>query len=433
MFATEATTLRCITTQKKHAGGTRTESYSSCVPTVYKNLFCLFLFSKTLQPFSSHHAGNTQNDKRNAQPLAHIERHALLKTYLIFLDKLHKEAEYEDGNPKVSEAYIKGLKALGFNAVRIPCAWDYYIVNPSTYEIDAVWLDRVSEVVGYCVANDMYAIVNIHWDGGWLEESITHGYSSEVDAKQKAIWTQIANKLNAYDEHLLFAGCNEPGQQDQGNVGTSAIDVILKYEQTFIDAVRATGGNNASRCLIVQGPYTNIDKTVNDYTMPKDEVPDRLMVEVHFYDPYQFTMMNHDETWSNVFLYWGKDNHVSGSIHNATGYEEDYVKQQFQKMKTAYADKGIPVIVGEYSAMKRAKEDKIEGTSELAYPDIDQEMHNKSRSYWNEVVTREAKNHGCVPFYWETGGDMNRGTGTAKEAYAIEGIMKGAAAGQYPY
>ena len=60
--------------------------------------------------------------------------------------------------------------------------------------------------------------------------------------------------------------------------------------------------------------------------------------------------MNHDETWSNVFLYWGKDNHVSGSIHNATGYEEDYVKQQFQKMKTAYADKGIPVIVGEYSA-----------------------------------------------------------------------------------
>ena len=52
------------------------------------------------------------------------------------------------GNPKVSEAYIKGLKALGFNAVRIPCAWDYYIVNPSTYEIDAAWLDRVSEVVG---------------------------------------------------------------------------------------------------------------------------------------------------------------------------------------------------------------------------------------------------------------------------------------------
>lgn len=106
---------------------------------------------------------------------------------------------------------------------------------------------------------------------------------------------------------------------------------------------------------------------------------------------------------------------TTGSVYNVMGGSFDSSK------------------VGEYSAMKRAKEDKIEGTSELAYPDIDQEMHNKSRSYWNEVVTREAKNHGCVPFYWETGGDMNRGTGTAKEAYAIEGIMKGAAAGQYPY
>lgn len=90
---------------------------------------------------------------------------------------------------------------------------------------------------------------------------------------QKAIWTQIANKLNAYDEHLLFAGCNESRTARPGERWTSAIDAILKYEQTFIDAVRATGGNNASRCLIVQGPYTNIDKTVNDYTMPKDEVP----------------------------------------------------------------------------------------------------------------------------------------------------------------
>ena len=85
---------------------------------------------------------------------------------------------------------------------------------------------------------------------------------------------------------------------------------------------------------------------------------------------YQFTMMNHDENWGKVFLYWGRENHVSGSIHNATGYEEDYVKQQFQKMKTAYADKGIPVVVGEYSAMKRTKEDKIEVLPNLPIPTL---------------------------------------------------------------
>ena len=342
------------------------------------------------------------------------------------------------GNPKVSKTYIDGLKAMGFNAVRIPCAWDSHIINQTSYEIDPAWLERVSEVVGYCVSNDMYAIVNIHWDGGWLEESVINGYDSKIDAKQKALWTQIATKLNDYDEHLLFAGCNEPGQQAQDKVDANAIKAITAYEQTFINAVRATGGNNADRCLIVQGPYTNIDKTINEYTLPKDEVKDRLMVEVHFYDPYQFTMMNHDETWGKVFLYWGKDNYVQGSIHNATGYEEDYVEQQFRKMKTAYVDKGIPVIVGEYSAAKRTKEDKVEDengnpTSQLAYSDIDEAMHNKSRAYWNEVVTREAKKYGCVPFYWETGGDMDRTTGKAKETYAIDGIMKGAKDGSYPY
>lgn len=337
------------------------------------------------------------------------------------------------GNPKVTKSYIDGLKALGFNAVRIPCAWDSHITNQATNEIDPAWLDRVSEVVGYCVANDMYAIVNIHWDGGWLEDNVSNGYDERVNAKQKDLWTQIAGKLNAYDEHLLFAGCNEPGQQDQNNLGTDAIDAIRKYEQTFIDAVRATGGNNASRCLIVQGPYTNIDRTVSDYTMPEDKVEGRLLVEVHFYDPYQFTLMGHDETWGKVFLYWGEGNRVEGSAHNATGYGEEYVKEQFAKMQTAYVDKGIPVVLGEYSAMKRTKEDVIEGTSDAAYPDIDEEMHNRSRACWNEVVTREAKDHGCVPFYWETGVDVNRGTGAAKEAYAIEGIMKGAADGKYPY
>lgn len=325
------------------------------------------------------------------------------------------------GNPKVSKKYVDGLKAMGFNAVRIPCAWDSHIVNQTTHEIDAQWLDRVSEVVGYCVANDMYAIVNIHWDGGWLEESVINGYNKDVDAKQKALWTQIAGKLNGYDEHLLFAGCNEPGQQAQDKIEAEAIEAIIAYEQTFIDAVRATGGNNATRCLIVQGPYTNIDKTVSDYTLPIDKVPNRLMVEVHFYDPYQFCLMEEDASWGKVFWYWGADNHVSGSERNATASgEESYLKGQFQKMKANYVDKGIPAIIGEYSVMKRTVSEN-------------QEAHDKSCAYWNEVVTREAKNHGLVPFHWETGSEVNRNTGAVTDNYVIDGIMKGAKAGQYPY
>ncbi|WP_300700107.1 cellulase family glycosylhydrolase [Bacteroides sp.] len=333
--------------------------------------------------------------------------------------------ETDWGNPKVSKTYIDGLKVMGFNAVRIPCAWSSHIVNETTYEIDAKWLDRVSEVVGYCVANDMYAIVNIHWDGGWLEDHIFSNDSETINTKQKALWTQIAGKLNGYDEHLLFAGCNEPGMNETTtggkNFDAASVATIVRYEQTFIDAVRATGGNNASRCLIVQAPSTNIDAADTWYkTLPTDKVPNRMMVEVHFYDPYQFSMMEEDANWGKMFWYWGADNHVSGSEHNATSGEESYVKEQFQKMKTNYVDKGIPAIIGEYSVIKRIVSEN-------------QEAHDNSRAYWNEVVTREAKNHGLVPFHWETGSEVNRNTGAVTDKYVIDGIMKGAKEGQYPY
>lgn len=330
------------------------------------------------------------------------------------------------GNPQVSKAYVDGLKALGFNAVRIPCAWDSHLSDKATYKIDAAWLERVHEVVGYCVANDMYVLLNIHWDGGWLEDHILGGFNETINKKQQTLWTQIAEKMNDYDEHLLFAGCNEPGMNetvasDNKFKDPEDIKTIMRYEQTFVDAVRATGGNNATRCLVVQAPSTRIsDATGGIYALPKDAVQDRLIVEVHFYEPYNFCLMENDADWGKTFWYWGEPNHLSGSQHNPTWGEESHVKSQFQLMKTHFADKGVPVIVGEYSAMKRTVSEN-------------QELHNKSRAYWNEVVTREAKNHGCVPFYWETGGDVNRNTGAAREAYAIEGIMKGAAAGKYPY
>ncbi len=328
------------------------------------------------------------------------------------------------GNPQVNRTYIEGLKSMGFNAVRIPCAWSSHLVDESTYEIDPDWLDRVAEVVGYVVDNDMYAIVNIHWDGGWLEDNILQGYSSTIDAQQEALWTQIATKLNGYDEHLLFAGMNEPGMNETSgstSIAAEAVQTIMAYQQTFVDAVRATGGNNATRCLVVQGPSTDIDFTsAGDYSVPTDTATDRLMVEVHYYAPYQFCLMEEDASWGNVFWYWGSQNYVDGSDHNATWGEEDYVVAEFEKMKTNFVDKGYPVVLGEYCATKRTISEN-------------QQKHNDSRSYWNEVVTREAKNHGMVPFYWETGTDINRNTGAVREDYAIEGLMTGAAAGTYPF
>lgn len=321
------------------------------------------------------------------------------------------------GNPKVTEDYIKKIKELGFNAIRIPCAWDQYIEDAETYKIKDSWLNRVNEAVGYCVANDMYAIVNIHWDGGWLENNCTPDKQEENNRKQHALWTQIANKLNHYDEHLLFAGTNEP------NVDNAQKMVVLKsYLQTFIDAVRATGGNNAVRNLIVQGPNTDIDMTNNLFgDMPTDVIPNRLMLEVHYYNPWTFCGLTQDESWGRMAYFWGAYS-VTGSDRNATSGGETEMKSLFAKMKTKFVDKGIPVILGEYGAITMRT-----GLGEH------QEAHNKSRNLYDETVTREAKNHGMVPFYWETGGVVSRNMGEIKDNYAMDGILKGAKEGKYPF
>lgn len=321
------------------------------------------------------------------------------------------------GNSKLTVDYIQHIKQLGFNAIRIPCAWDQYIEDAETYQISDSWLDRVNEVVGYCVANDMYAIVNIHWDGGWLENNCTPDKQEENNKKQHALWTQIANRLNHYDEHLLFAGTNEP------NVDSAQKMAVLQtYLQTFVDAVRATNGNNAVRNLIVQGPNTDIDMTHNLFgEMPADVVPNRLMAEIHYYNPWTFCGMEQDETWGRMAYFWGAFT-VSGSDRNSTSGDEVEMKSLFGKMKTMFIDKGIPVILGEYGA--------ITIRSGLG---VNQEAHDKSRNLYDETVTREAKNHGLVPFYWETGRVVNRNTGEIKDHYAMDGILKGAEAGKYPF
>ncbi len=327
-----------------------------------------------------------------------------------------------DWSMPVNETYVAALAAMGFNAVRIPCAWDSHA---SDGVIDAAWLDRVDEVVGWVIGNGMYALLNIHWDGGWLENSCKDGYNEAVDKKQHDYWTQIANKLNHYDQRLLFAAMNEPNV-DETNKSTKerSIDAIMKYEQTMLDAVRATGGNNLDRVLVMSVPNTNIEiGTAGYYQLPTDVVAERMMVEAHFYGPYNFNMMEKDESWGKYAWYWGKDNHVEGSDRNSTWGEEDWVKEQFQMMKKHFIDKGIPGITGEYCVCANREND----------PGIDIEKWKASVKLWNKVVTEESKNAGMVPFFWETGQDINRANGSVLKSTQLDGVFEGAALGKYPF
>lgn len=319
------------------------------------------------------------------------------------------------GNPATTLAMIDKIREMGFNAVRIPCAWDQYLSDETTYEIKSSWLSRVKEVVDYCMQNGLYAILNIHWDGGWLENDIPNGYSEEVNNKQKVLWTQIATYFRDYDEHLLFAGCNEPNVEDEDDMAT-----LLKYEQTFVDAVRATGGKNVYRNLIVQGPSTDIDKTMQYMTsLPVDMTPDRLSVEVHYYSSWQFCGMENDESWGKAFYFWGEENKkyatgtYEGRWDNICG--EDYIKSQFQKLKEKFTDQGVPVIIGEFAAVRRTLSDQQA-----------QEGHDLSRAAFDKCVVREANARGLVPFYWDRGdGVFDRKNLQVYDELEYNGLMEG--------
>lgn len=315
------------------------------------------------------------------------------------------------GAGKTSQRVIDSIKAAGFNVVRLPCSW-FCHSDTVTNVINAAWISRVKEVVDYCIKDSLYTILNIHWDKGWLDEHINATDSAKVKVRQHAYWTQIANYFKDYDEHLVFAGANEPPAKD-----ATGMSVLLSYHQTFINAVRATGGNNSSRTLIVQGPSTDIDQTNNLMnTMPTDQIADRLMVEVHYYTPYQFCLMQKDESWGKMFYYWGKGNHSTTDIsRNATWGEESDVEKLFGMMKTKFVDKGIPVIIGEYGAYKR----KLS-------PPSDQALNNASVEYYHRYIVSSTTSKGIIPFLWDTpGGLFNRSTGAIKDRGVLNAIMQG--------
>ena len=332
---------------------------------------------------------------------------------------------------KTTKEVIDYVASQGFRSVRIPVSWVMgHITDANNCTIDAAWMSRVQEVVDYCIANGLYVIINDHWDGGWIEvsgfsestssyQAVSEATITDKIARLKKIWTQIAEHFSNYDQHLIFAGLNEPFQEYNlfNSRHKDLTPILERYNQAFVDAVRATGGNNASRVLVVQGPSTNISSTNSYFSLTTDTQSGLLMVEVHFYDPWDFVS-------SNSKLYWGKNNHVDGSTKNATWGEEDYVQSQMKLMYTKFSSKGVPVILGEYGAN---------------WQDGTDAMHKASITAWYTIVTSEAINNGIVPFVWDTNAPswpnmtiINRATKTIWNTPAMTGIQQGVKAATWP-
>lgn len=328
------------------------------------------------------------------------------------------------GNPVITEKLIQSVKAAGFKSIRIPVSYFAKIDDDKDYTIDSKWLDRVQEVVDYCIKNDLYAVINIHGDGyntidgSWL---LCNGKNqTEIKKKYKKVWKQIAERFKNYDEHLLFESMNEEFDGSYSEPNKEYYQNINDYNQIFVDTVRKTGDNNTKRWLIIPGWNTNIDYTTGDYgfKLPTDQYRDksidkeeqRIMISVHYYSPWDFCGGE-----NCVITQWG--NEADDPSKTSTTCDETYMKNQLNLMKTTFADKGYPVFIGEYGSI-----DKTSYDSENEY----------YRAYFARKLCQLSRKNGCIPMYWDNGyngvhgfGLFDRTTCEITQPVIIDAIMEG--------
>ncbi|WP_124097925.1 glycoside hydrolase family 5 protein [Ruminococcus sp. Marseille-P6503] len=270
------------------------------------------------------------------------------------------------GAVETTQECIDGIKAEGFSTVRIPVYWGNMMEDDEKYEINDEYFDRVTEIIDYCRKDGLYVVLNIHH----YDEFIVENKSKEEALKIfDNLWTQIAEEYKDYSDYLIFEGFNENvgTVREEDNFSEDEIyDYVNQLNQTFVDAVRSTGGNNQERPLIASGYWTNIDNTTNEkFKMPEDSAEDKLMVSVHYID--------------NA-CYW--TNQVGGE------YWLDYSKSQCELLKEAFTDKGIPVFVGECTSI------------------YEQERFVKNAEYNTSpdclsVILNMAADYGFVPVLWD--------------------------------
>lgn len=325
------------------------------------------------------------------------------------------------GNPEITKELIDTVKAQGFKTVRIPVSYLDMIGDGPDYKIDTDWLDRVQEVVDYVVDNDMFAIVNMHGDGyytvdhSWLLCAEDDDKQTEIKDKYGKVWTQIADRFKDYDQHLIFESMNEEFNNDYGKPDEKAYDNINAYNQIFVDSVRATGSNNEKRWLLLPGWNTNIEYTAGDdynFKIPTDNGckadGKRIMISVHYYDPFNFTI---DEN-KTAKTQWGKY-----AVKNYDNWgQEDYVDSQMALLNEKFVSQGYPVVIGEFGA-----QDKTEKFAD----------YNEFRRYWAEYLIKAAKKNGVVCVYWDNGYNSNKGFGiinrfdyTITQPDLIAGMMR---------
>lgn len=300
------------------------------------------------------------------------------------------------GNPKATKELFTSLKKNGVNAVRIPVTWRDHM--DSNGNIDREWMDRVQQVVDYAYSQGMYVIINVHHDGGgdpkfgaWIIEESQKDYNTFLK-KYNNVWKQIAERFKNYSDYLIFESMNEVGFDTLYNKNKAdAYNLINKINQDFVDIIRATGGNNAKRHLLIAGYYTDIERTCDSlYKMPDDKAG-RCILSVHYYTPWDFCTCDRKHTWGTNSEVWQMETLIG-------------------KMKKNFVDKGIPVIIGEYAA----------SGSDLS-----------SCIFFIEKLNKLCSDYGIATFIWDSGSQVNRKTYKWRTPQYLEALKRATSGKDY--
>lgn len=325
---------------------------------------------------------------------------------LQYTDKSPNAWETAWGQPATTKELIQGIKKAGFNAVRVPVTWAEHM-NFETGKIDDVWMNRVQQVVDWIIEEDMYCLLNTHHDGGtdgWVEASY-RAYDKYKSVYSK-LYTNIANRFKHYSEKLILCGTNEMISADNkwGNGNLEDIDAVNKWNQLFVDTVRATGGNNTTRNLLV-GTYvcSTEESDLKSFKKPKDIYDNHLILEVHIYSPKGFV--------------WSQENWIGDWGTEWKSYWESQVINEFDRVKK-YADKyGMPVIIGEWGTLGR----RFPGKNEDGTPKWNSTTDEEGAKFTSFFI-KESRERGFTSFYWDTQEIVNRADGTITSPLMVKGI-----------
>ena len=289
------------------------------------------------------------------------------------------------GNVVPTEEMVTTIKKYGFKTVRFPVTWMSFMDESG--KVSDEWMSRVKEVVDWIIKAGLYCILNVHHDGvsgNWLSQG------AHVKARYVTLWTQIATTFKDYDDHLILESMNEVEYKTGNDFDFNSLYTLT---QAFVDTVRGLGGKNADRLLLISGMNTNLENTCSaGYKMPTDKA-NKLAISIHYYLPPQFTVEADDKPWT-----WTDD---QGVVHEITplqkwGSESDYQEMvtNFETMKKAFVDKGIPVILGEVGVLTEQKKEKA-----------------SIREFLYTEYTMTAAYDGFMSVLWDTSkntaGDMN--------------------------